>query len=170
MENLSEELFEQARTLVPRSPALEKAAIRRAISTAYYSLFHLLLDSFQEQFGGYRRAVSHSGMAKASEAVRAIHEAQRRNRAFRAELRALPISGERISDDLARVAENFVDLQAARHLADYDVEHPHSREDALISIEQCREARSAWMTARGNPEARHYLTMFIIEARDLIHR
>ena len=55
------------------------------------------------------------------------------------------------------VAENFVDLQQARHDADYDNSRVWSRTQAYEEILKAEVAIAAWATIREDEMAQHYL-------------
>ncbi len=115
------DLLKQARILATRAPKRPKQAnLRRAVSSAYYSLFHLLVHeaalhllrgSAQAPYRkGLTRAFTHTDMKKASNALIGG---------------TLPVYGPiTIPADLRAVARAFVDLQEARHRADYDLTDP----------------------------------------------
>ncbi len=46
--------------------------------------------------------------------------------------------------DLLIIIENFVESQSVRHLADYDLSHQFTRQDALVAIGLSEEAIEAW--------------------------
>jgi hypothetical protein len=57
MSRLSTDLLKQAKDLAKQDPNRPKdASIRRAISTAYYALFHFLLDEATEMLVGATQA------------------------------------------------------------------------------------------------------------------
>jgi hypothetical protein len=53
------------------------------------------------------------------------------------------LQGQSLQPDLVKVARTFVDLQEARHEADYNTAWRTTRPDALGLIEQTEEAFSA---------------------------
>jgi uncharacterized protein (UPF0332 family) len=109
---VAEDLLEQAYHLARRERTKPRqASLRRAISTAYYALFHLLV---REATGNWKRNVQrmrlarsfeHGKMKKASEVI--IHAKFHSQNA-------------RSVADLKSLARTFVRLQDSRHLADYD--------------------------------------------------
>lgn len=129
---LAEQLKEHARFLMkahlqtwqtrdPQHPPQE-VLLRRVVSAAYYSVFHLLSAAVAEQIspaappglrGRTQRALGHSGMASIAQQFSKPGKCGN-----------LPSDiglSQPISEKLATVAKNFVDLQEARHIADYDV-------------------------------------------------
>jgi len=140
--------------------------LRRAISTAYYSLFHLLTLEAGGVFVGRLetvelivRAYDHGKMAEVSK--------------FFAEgnlPRMLVSLGKSFSDpnrrrtlaDLKVVAGAFVELQEARHRADYDLSARYDRSEATRLIDLAELAFSTWSRIREDDLARIYLACFLV--------
>lgn len=87
----------------------KQASLRRAVSTAYYALFHLLIDeavskwAVERQRSVLARGVEHSRIKRVCDEILKNFK-----------------SGAPIPEDLRYVAETFMQLQHQRHLADYD--------------------------------------------------
>ena len=58
---------------------------------------------------------------------------------------------------LSIVAQAFVDLQQARHKADYDISAPFIPRDAAVSVAQAHLALLSWAEVRDEPIAQDYL-------------
>lgn len=91
--------------------------LRRAISTAYYALFHrlsqhavqrLLGDAWGPKHSAVARWLTHTDLAKLADAANG-----RGNAALRGAL-------EPVADPVSEIMQNFLDLQSSRHAADYD--------------------------------------------------
>lgn len=118
---LLKEHFERSVARDPNRPPKE-ILLRRAVSASYYSVFHLLSAAVAEQMspktppglrGRTQRALDHGAMANVATQF-----------AKSGGSGGQPIDiglSEPVSDGLARVAKNFVNLQEARYLADYDI-------------------------------------------------
>jgi len=146
--SLSSDLLSQARTLVTKESTRPKqASLRRAVSTAYYALFHLLTeDAAKTMFGGrdavdlrfvVRRAFEHGTMKKAAKGFRAGNLAEPWKHLLDAP-----------SSELKRVANAFFELQEARHQADYDVGHSLTRAEAVALVDQAEIATASWKALR----------------------
>lgn len=98
--------------------------LKRAISTAYYALFHALAKECADRLAG-------NGRNRPDKAWRQTYRALNHGDAKKAcaQLRTLGFPAE-----LIRVGDAFRDLQEARHQADYDPTHRVSRTDALAAI------------------------------------
>lgn len=66
---------------------------------------------------------------------------------------------------LSTVAEAFVDLQQARHKADYDIEEPFQPLDAAVDVAQARLAFVTWAGVRNEPLAQRYLCSLLFRDR-----
>lgn len=172
--SLSSDLLAQAQFLVGKEPRKPKqASLRRAVSAAYYSLFHLLAaDAARAMFGGtdaadlrlvLRRAFQHATMKKAAQGAAKGFGTGKLAEPWKPLLAAL-------SPELVLVARTFVDLQQARHQADYDVGRPVTRTEAADLVERVGAATAAWKsirkTKRGSKsyslEARVFLAALLV--------
>ncbi|MQM37956.1 hypothetical protein KBTX_01960 [wastewater metagenome] len=145
---LARDLLSQARQLAYREPKRPKqASLRRAVSTAYYALFHLLVDAAAREVvsgndaealrGRVARACDHNSMKKLCHAV-ANWDARQPPQAL-AEVMTHPPS-----DALRQVARAFADLQQARHEADYDLNRRFSRDHVGELLGKAERAFSAF--------------------------
>ena len=124
--------------------------LRRAVSAAYYAVFHLLTTEAALNWGNpnqrsrFARVFDHGRMKNCSSKVLA---------------RALPVdpTAIKIAADLRVVADSFVKLQQARHTADYDNSKVWSWTEVFETIAQAREAITAWMVIRQTEMAQDYL-------------
>ncbi len=169
--SLSQDLFEQAGLLANLDPKRPKQAnLRRAVSAAYYSLFHRLLDEIDQQFApGLRRFIEHAQMSRASRAVVDLYGRQQTPNSSTKGIPA-PLRGLLISSGLNDVAGSFVELQRLRHDADYDVGQSYTKRDTLANIAMCDRAFAAWEDCRKAAEARAYLTMMVVDYEKLKDR
>lgn len=158
---LHRELLAQARHLAEKEPRRPRqASLRRAVSTAYYALFHYLIDEATKLFlGGSARAnlrhclartFSHSTMAKASKTV-SSHLRGQNSPKFAALLTDTPPC------ELERVAKSFVDLQQLRQEADYDMSQVFTRREVLDHVETAEGAIKQWHRIRRSSAADAYL-------------
>ena len=67
------------------------------------------------------------------------------------------LSGQRLQPKLIKVAEAFVDLQQARHDADYNLALRFSRRDVLDLINQADQAVVDWRDVRNTDAADTFL-------------
>jgi hypothetical protein len=67
-----------------------------------------------------------------------------------------------VVDRLRSVAIAFVDLQEARHEADYNVERSYTRGEAKVLVDLAEAAFAAWGQIRKDDLARIYLSCFLV--------
>ena len=116
---------------------------RRAISAAYYSLFHRLTGD----------AVSLLAPNVSTETNHRIHRWFDHGEMKRVCVRFMPetldqplkgLIGSSPSPDLQLVARSFVLLQENRHRADYDLSFNPQEKEVWFFLEQASKARQAW--------------------------
>ena len=158
--SLHRDLLDQARHLVNREPRRPKqASLRRAISTAYYALYHLLVAEATrvlvrkaELRNRFARAFEHANLKSASRAFANPQPNQLPNLT----------GGAPIPPDLEVVANAVIDLQEARHEADYNVGQRFGRLEASNLIAQAEAAFQAWQRVRTNPISHNYLAALLL--------
>ena len=132
------DLFSQARMLATFDPGKPKqASLRRALSSAYYAMFHFLVDqACRAQIGtqhaqsGYRhvlaRAFSHTVMKQACTSFG--------GGTLKATVaKGLP-AGFSVPPEIQSLAGFFVQMQELRHLADYDLSERFERSEVMSEI------------------------------------
>jgi uncharacterized protein (UPF0332 family) len=145
----AEDLLEQAYHLANMDTGTPKQAnLRRAVSTAYYALFHLLID---EAVGNWNIARQRSILARTFDhaKMKAVCR-DHKDRFFSA---GQPSAGV----PLKNVASALSDLQENRHTADYDNGVHWSRIDALNQIDDARDAFADWQAIRATGAAQDFL-------------
>ena len=166
---LHTDLLTQARFLARKEPKKpSQASLRRAVSAAYYALFHLLVDEATKLMfpgrprGPLRRVVSrafrHTTMRSVARQFATPGPPARLDRA---------IPAEPIEPALVDLAKAFEELQQARHEADYDLARPFTRSEVLLLIDLSERAFRNWRTVRRTPQADAFLAGLL--AYDNIH-
>ena len=135
--------------------------LRRAVSTAYYAVFHLLVEDGGHRWlggspaaeEGLQRAFDHGPMKQSS----------------------LQFSGSTWTDwhgsqqsvppALRRVAEAFVDLQEERHLADYNNHVQWTVAEVELLLNRAQSAFDDWASIRTDPMAGNYLLSMLLGKR-----
>jgi uncharacterized protein (UPF0332 family) len=155
--SLAHDLIVQAARLATQERGKPKqASLRRSVSTAYYALFHFLIDAACKHLlgsGSARRPVRElasrafvhgkmHGLCK--EFTKPIPQSEI--------LKPLWIS-QRVTTciELKELAEIFCELQRDRHEADYNVGKRMTRDDAKVACLKAKEAMALWCLA----EKRH---------------
>ena len=158
--SLHADLRAQARHLATLDRTRPRQAnLRRAVSAAYYSLFHLMIyEATGMMFGwhrdrrGFRRALargfSHQSMAAACKSF----QGGTLPTSITAAVGSLPIPAER--RDLAAA---FAKLQEERHRADYNMALPFTRSEVLSLLRELDRVVGGWQRIRMQPAARFFL-------------
>jgi uncharacterized protein (UPF0332 family) len=161
---LPEQLISQAEFLL-REATVNEANIRRAVSSAYYALFHLLI---RDAVVNWRHADQHARLARTFDHKR-MNDA---SIAVLKEIGNLPNQAAAGTDTeqasrfrLSTFAQAFVDLQQARHRADYDIGEPFGSVDAAVDVAQARLAFVTWAEERHEPLAQRYLYTLLFRDR-----
>jgi len=143
---LADELLEDARYLSAKGVAEGRAScMRRAVSTAYYAVFHLLVGDFVENwpFADQRARLA-----------RMFDHRKMRDAAFTPTDLKNPTPTEAA---LVDVKTAFRQLQADRHRADYDLSWNIVATDVTNAITLADDAFAKWRSIRAEDIARHYL-------------
>lgn len=155
------DLLHQAHALVHKEPRKPRqASLRRAVSAAYYALFHLLISEAvsnwkRKEFRGVlARAFDHGAMKSASNRLQ--------------DRRLFPFTGENpnVVKALRYVAETFVQLQEKRHIADYDNGAFWTKTEARAQVTSAQKAFADWQNIRDEPIAQAYLISLLVKKRD----
>jgi hypothetical protein len=171
--SLHEDLCDLARRLVGTDTSEpSQADLRRAVSTAYYAVFHLLVDEAvamiaTESSLGFarslvRRAFDHGDMRKASESFRSGMLPDHLREIWPVEVpmdRRRPIP---VPDALSDIADAFAVLQEARHRADYKIDYQLTRIDAAALVDRAVAAIQNWGSVRSEPVAMLYLASLLL--------
>jgi hypothetical protein len=115
--------------------APKQASPRRAVSTAYYALYHFLIDE----------AVGHWDVARQQSVLARTFDHGRMKAVCQDQIKAFFSFGQLPSAlRLKNVALAFVRLQDDRHTADYNNAVVWSKADAIESIDVARDAFADW--------------------------
>jgi uncharacterized protein (UPF0332 family) len=176
MSVFSDDLLEQARHLQKLDLKKPKQAnLRRAVSSAYYSLFHLLIDEATQLVVATNhkseplrlltaRCFEHGTMKSA---CLGFTEATPRT-ILRPMWTKLGLDKPKSQRDanaakLTDVAEAFARLQAERHRADYDLGNNFTRAEVEGLIERAEQARADWRDLRSrDAELAHFFAMGLL--------
>ena len=156
---LAEDLLQQASHLATyQGPSPTQADLRRAVSTAYYSLFHLLIDDAGQRWNG-------SSTAAVTGLERAFNHGQMRSisaKFRRPQWQDWHGVSQAVPPALQRVAKSFFELQDERHTADYD----NHKNWTLTEVEDLLDATAAsfqdWQSVRTDPMAGDYLLSMLL--------
>lgn len=156
-------LMEQARALAEMDPTRPRqASLRRSISTAYYSVFHLLVQDYTRMFSSDPVAQAAIGRTLNHKDITAVA------RDFSSPQPRLPEALKShtfvVPPELTAVARAFPDLQDERHDADYDLSLTYTRAEALLIVSAAEQTFTNWQKTRLDPLARIFLACFQLKA------
>jgi uncharacterized protein (UPF0332 family) len=155
---LAQDLLRQAELLATYEGANpSQASLRRAVSTAYYALFHLLIgdaasrwQGSAEACTGFERGFQHGAMRRTSTQFgnpfwEDWHDQK-----------------QRLPQPLREVARAFVLLQDERHTADYDNHETWSTTDVKLVLDIAHSASQSWQSIRADPISGNYLLAMLL--------
>ena len=161
-------LLEQADRLIapPAGGAPRQADLRRAISNAYYGVFHAIVTEATDNFIGrtHRQTARYALVYRSVDhrSLRALCEAISKATPPAKYSRYVPAGG--FSPDLKAVGTALVDLQEKRHLADYDPLFRTTTSDAILAVATGRSALVRFGAAnRAHRSA--FLSLVVITSR-----
>ena len=153
----ADDLLQLAREIAGLHPnEAHQPSLRRALSTAYYALFHLLISdavascSDPQLRAALCRIFNHGSMRKASDEKTSELKGFFKDRT--------PLGPEyALKDHLYTVAETFSEAHFNRHEADYNLIREWQPTEVSLLIERVADAFNRWNIIRGEPAARGYL-------------
>jgi hypothetical protein len=161
-------LLEQADRLIspPGGGAPRQADLRRAISNAYYAIFHAVATQAADDFarrtqrqtpryGLIYRSIDHSSLRRLCEDVIKTTLPAKYSR-------YQPMGG--FGPDLAAVATAIVDLQEKRHLADYDPLFRAVMSDSISAVATARAALALFRNAN-RTRRKIFLSLLVFSPR-----
>ena len=158
---MHENLLRQARRLArfdPKRP--DQANLRRAVSSAYYALFHFLCDrscraviGTQHDQRRFRqvlaRAFVHGTMKDACKSFK--------GGTLPGEITKRLPPGTKVPVEVQDIADTFFELQDRRHVADYDLTQAFSRSDVLSLVGQVDAAMRNFNGLPNSTEKKFFL-------------
>jgi uncharacterized protein (UPF0332 family) len=138
--------------------------LRRAISAAYYALFHCFLRAAADDLVGTnrrsRRSSSYALVYRAFDHSNMLRICQEATKAQLPEKLSAALNQNQFPIEIRYAADAFANLQDLRHKADYNPNIRFYKSDALNAT-----ARAAFATAQfeaADPEARRIFLLFML--------
>jgi uncharacterized protein (UPF0332 family) len=152
------ELAQDIANLHPQQP--HQSSLRRAVSTAYYALFHLLISEatanwrHEELRGALARVFDHGPMKQAAD-----KKVSELNSYFKDK----PPEGQArtVAYHLYNVADVFAQAQYHRNEADYNTTREWELTEVLLHIDGIADAFNTWNVIRDEPGAQAYLVSML---------
>lgn len=161
----SEDLLEQAQHLARREPRRPKqASLRRAISTAYYALFNLLIA---ETVRNWKRSSERNTLARMFDHGAMRKACDRKRTELNAFFNTHPSRGQQLdtAKHLHLVADTFIQMQQHRHSADYDGSIKWTRTDTLARVNSVVAAFQSWKAIRKDTTPQDFLVTLLLKER-----
>jgi hypothetical protein len=151
-----DDLLTHALELVHWSPPTQ-LTLRRAVSAAYYAVFHFLISEATSNWGNASlraalgRAYEHGLMRAASNRI--------------LDTTKFPFSGEDPTtvSNLRFVARTFTQLQEDRHFADYNLTKDLESAEAVAQVKSAEDIFTTWPSIRGQQIAQAYLVSLLVK-------
>jgi uncharacterized protein (UPF0332 family) len=155
-----EELLDQARRLAAETT---QADLRRAISAAYYGLFHFFLTAASDTIVGADKRDTHyyTLVYRSVEHKQLRGVANHLSRSKPDDLPTAPAGGFGAIAEVGRIAGNLLEL---RHKADYDPEYACDAVEADLAIVAAQEAIKEFMASTADQQ-RAFLMLLLFKAR-----
>ena len=137
-----------------------QSSLRRAVSTAYYALFHLLISEATASWvrpelrGALARVFDHGPMKQAAD--KKITE-------LKSYFDGQPVEGRErtVAYHLYNVADAFAQAQYHRNEADYNTVKQWELTEVLLHIDSIADAFKSWNIIRDEPAAQPYLVSML---------
>jgi hypothetical protein len=167
MTRYPERLLAQALHLAKRDRFRpEQVNLRRAVSAAYYALFHALVSASCARLAGSGR--NEQGLRAVLARGYSHSELERASRAFAQGRSGLPprlqraLGGEQVSTQLRELARLLQFIQEERHMADYDLSVGWQRSQVLARISAVGTCLDYLRRERSARDLRAYLTSILV--------
>ena len=142
----------------------KQAKLRRAVSTAYYSLFSLLVEEAaammvgsgkkKKALRGYMmRAISHEAIANVCKGFASRNPDNKIKKA---------LDGHEMPGGLVDIACTCHDLQTHRHEADYNFIKSFTKEEVIGIVDEAEEAHKKWAIIRDHEATKVFLAALIV--------
>lgn len=143
-------LIDQAKHLAERSSGKPRQAdLRRAVSAAYYAVFHALCRTCADMMVGVGRLRNHPTWAHV---YRSVQHGEAKTRCSNLAPLAKLLEPAPLDRNIRRFAGAFASLQEQRHRADYDPHASFTRSEVLTFVASANEAVGS--LERASKEAR----------------
>lgn len=170
MSQFADHLLEQARELSTREKGKPRqASLRRAVSAAYYALFHFLIDEAAALVAGAGRGKSPTDLRRL--VGRSFTHTQIKSA-------CVEISKVTPTDilkpfwktldivqqtELLRLAQTFRLAQEERHRADYDLSQSFTRDEVQAILNRVEQAFLDWENLKkARPQVAHFFALSMI--------
>jgi uncharacterized protein (UPF0332 family) len=153
---LIDDLIALAKRLAKASPNKPRQAdLKRAVSTAYYALFHAMAKNVADTM---------TGVVKSKRSEKAWAHAYRGLQHGDAKTACEGVRNLTFPQEIKDCADAFVELQIARHSADYDPLHRLTRGKAILTVQKAEDAVKK-LRSVGAKDRRAFAVQVLIKKR-----
>ena len=164
------DLLKQAESLakLDHRGAPRQANLRRAVSSAYYALFHFLVDEAcraiigtQHSQQGYRYALARSFVHTTMKAACSSFGSTQLPDTV---VKSLPKDGigkYAVSAAIKDICQTFKELQFIRHQADYDLSERFLRSEVLVLIQEVEQKIQAFLATPPSNDRQFFLVSLL---------
>jgi len=160
-------LLEQGFRIVspPRARLPRQVDLRRAISNAYYAVFHATLAAAADEFVGVgQRSSETSSLAYRSISHRNLRDWCENVKKPQPSARFVRYASAGFDQSMRTFAAAVVELQERRHSADYDPSERFRKADAILALSTGQAALSRLRGASA-PSRRMFLSVLLFQPR-----
>ena len=151
-----DDLIALAKRLAKASPSKPRQAdLKRAVSTAYYAVFHAMAKNVADTM---------AGVVKSKRSEKAWAHAYRGLQHGDAKTACEGVRNLNFSSEIKDCADAFVELQSARHAADYDPLHRLTRAKAILAVQKAEYAIAKLRSADAK-DRRAFAVQVVIKKR-----
>ena len=151
-----DDLLALADRLASASPNKPRQAdLRRAVSTAYYALFHAMAKNVADTM---------VGVVKGNRSEQVWAQAYRGLQHGDARTACDAVRNQNVPQGIRECADAFLELQAARHAADYDPLFRLTRAKAVTLVERAQEAVGK-LRAASSQDRRAFAVQVLVRKR-----
>lgn len=139
-------------------------SLRRAVSTAYYALFHLLSI---ETAKNWKRPAERGTLARMLDHLPMSRVCTNKRDELNAHFKTNPPPGPdlEVLKHLHRITNTFIEMLQHRHSADYDSDIKWTRTDVLNKIQSVEDAFESWRQIRDDHQAQNFLVTLLLKER-----
>ena len=152
----ADDLLQLARELANLRPAAHQPSLRRALSTAYYALFHLLINDAVASCGDPQLRAALSRIFDHGRMRQASNDKVSKLKAFFSQ-RPLKGPDYDLKEHLYNVAATFQQAHHNRNEADYNLVREWQPAEVALLIEGVADAFHSWNEIHEEQAARDYL-------------
>jgi hypothetical protein len=145
----------------PKQEEMRSVSERRAVSAAYYALFHHISGSAVDLIAPNVQSETNHRIQRWFEHAE-MKKVCGRFLSAKLDKPLLDLIGDTASSDLRNVAQSFITLQEARHSADYDLGYSLTSAEARQLVLLAVGAMASWDRIRNSAEANIFILSLLL--------